>query len=382
MSLPLRSGVIGMGLLGKSHSSYLQKNKDTSLVAAAEVREEAAKEAETNYKIKVCRDYRDMLAQEPFDLAVVATPDPLHKDPVIACAQAGVRYIVVEKPLATTVEDGAEMLSACNKAGSKLWVHFANRVVPLDIATRYIVQAGLIGRPVYGEARLDDNISVPLRLWGERSREWVAASSTAHFLLSHVSDSLRWFLEPAEVEAVYAITQHEVLGFSPDLFDAYLFFDNGMRVRVKAEWIRFMEPLVEYYICINGDKGTIFYNKLPGFNVKEHSLQANFASGISTEELLRHQGELKKRGIVAHVVVRQPQVMVGGDPMPSLEMAASQPAATQLMDHIIASIKEDNPIPSTWAGNGGLPTGEDGLKQTRIVCAIIESARLRREVAV
>jgi len=382
MNLPLRSGVIGMGLLGKSHSSYLQKNKDTSLVAAAEIREEAAREAEASYKIKVYRDYRDMLAQEPFDLVVVATPDPLHKDPVVACAQAGVRYIVVEKPLATTVEDGAAMLSACNKAGSKLWVHFANRVVPLDIATRYVIQAGLIGRPVYGEARLDDNISVPLRLWGERSREWVAASSTAHFLLSHVSDSLRWFLEPAEVEAVYAITQHEVLGFSPDLFDAYLFFDNGMRVRVKAEWIRFMEPLVEYYICINGDKGTVFYNKLPGFNVKEHSLQANFASGISTEELLRHQGELKKRGIVAHVVVRQPQVMVGGDPMPSLEMAAGQPAATQLMDHIIASIKEGQPIPSTWAGNGGLPTGEDGLKQTRIVCAIIESARLRREVAV
>jgi len=369
-------------MLGKGHSNYLQKNKDTSLIAAAEIREDAAQEAESHFKIKVYKDYREMLAKESLDLVVVATQDPLHKDPVVACAQAGVPYIVVEKPLATTVEDGVEMLSACQKAGSKLWVHFANRVVPLDIATRYIVQAGLIGRPVYGEARLDDNISVPLRLWGERSREWAASSSTAHFLLSHVSDSLRWFLEPAEVEAVYAITQHEVLGFSPDLFDAFLFFNNGMKVRVKSEWIRFMEPLVEYYICLNGDKGTIFYNKIPGFNVKEHSLQANFASGVSAEELLQHQGELKRRGVHAHVVVRQPQVMVGGDLVPSLQMDASQPAATQLMDHIIASIKEDKPVPSTWEGNGGLPTGEDGLKQTKIVCAIIESSKSRREVAV
>jgi predicted dehydrogenase len=223
---------------------------------------------------------------------------------------------------------------------------------------------------------------VPLRLWGDRSREWAGASSTAHFLLSHVSDSLRWLLAPAEVQAVYALTQHEVLGFSPDLFDAYLFFDNGIKFRVKAEWIRYMQPLVEYYICVNGDKGTLFYNKIPGFNVKEHSLQACFASDVSAHDLLKHQAALLKRGVSAHVAMLQPQRSVGGEIMPSLVMDAAQPPATQLMDHILAAIAENAPIPSTWAGNGGLPTGEDGLKQTKIVCAILESARTRREVVI
>jgi len=382
MGEPLKSAVIGLGLLGQSHSSYLQKSTAATLVAGAEIREQAASEAAKKYGIKVYPDYREMLAKESLDLVVVCTQDPLHRDPVVACAEAGVPYIVTEKPLATTVEDGQAMLDACSRAGSKLWVHLANRVVPLDIATRYIVQEGLLGRPVYGEARLDDNISVPLRLWGDRSREWAGTSSTAHFLLSHVSDSLRWFLAPAEVQGVYAITQNEVLGFSPDLFDAYLFFENGIKFRVKAEWIRYMQPLVEYYICINGDKGTLFYNKIPGFNVKEHSLQACFASGVTADELLRHQAALLKRGVSAHVAMYQPQRSVGGEIMPSLIMDAAQPPATQMMDHILASIAEDKPIPSTWEGNGSLPTGEEGMKQTKIVCAILESARTHREVAV
>jgi len=377
----LRAGVIGLGLLGNSHSAYLCNDMRTELVAAAEVREQAAAEAQAKYGIKVYSNYQDMLAKEGLDLVVVATPDSLHREPVIACAEAGLKYIIVEKPLATTVLDGQEMLDACRMAGSKLWVHLSNRVNPMDIATRYVIQEGLLGDVVYGEARLDDNISVPRRLWGERSHEWASQSSPAQFLLSHVSDTMRWLFEPAEVEAVYAITQRRVLEYAPDLYDAYLFFENGLRIRIKSDWIKYMAGLVEYYKCFEGSKGTVFYNKIPGFNVKEASWQANFED-MSAEQLLRHQEVLRTRGASVHVKLHQPRASVGGDVMPSLEMDSSQPPATRLMDHILASITENKEVPSTWEGNGRLPTGDDGLKQTQIVCAIIESAHTHREVQI
>lgn len=379
MDKTLRAGVIGLGLLGKSHSAYLNNDSRTDLVAAAEVREEAAAEAQEKYGIKVYRNYQDMLAKEGLDLVVVATPDSLHKEPVIACAEAGVKFIVVEKPLATNVLDAEEMLRACRRFGSKLWVHLNNRVNPMDIATRYVIQEGLLGDVVYGEARLDDNISVPRRLWGDRSREWASQSSPAQFLLSHVCDTMRWLFEPADVEAVYAISQRKVLEYAPDVYDAYLFFDNGLKIRVKADWIKYMAGLVEYYKCFEGAKGTIFYNKIPGFNVKEASWQANF-EGVSVEQLLKHQESLCARGASVHVKLHQPRASVGGDVMPSLEMDSSQPPATRLMDHILASIVENREVPSTWERNGRLPTGDDGLKQTQIVCAIIESAHTHREV--
>ncbi len=243
----LKSAVIGLGLLGMKHATYFQDSDKTELVAAAEIREEAAEEAEEKFGVKVYKDYSEMLSAKEIDLVMVATPDPLHRGPVVASAEAGVPYIVTQKPFATNVEDARAMLDACDRAGSKLWVYLSNRVNPMDIATRYVIQEGLIGRVVYGEARLDDNISVPRRLWGERSKEWASASSTAQFLLSHVSDTMRWFFEPAEVEAVYSISQREVLEYTPDLFDAYLFFDDGMKIRVKSDWIKYMEKLVEYY---------------------------------------------------------------------------------------------------------------------------------------
>ncbi|MEA3408313.1 MAG: Gfo/Idh/MocA family oxidoreductase [Chloroflexota bacterium] len=380
--MDLRSAVIGLGLLGTNHAAYFQGSDKTELVAAAEIREEAAEEAEERFGIKVYSDYDEMLAKEELDLVMVATPDPFHREPVVASAEAGVPYIVTQKPFATTVEDAQAMLEACDEAGSKLWVYLSNRVNPMDIATRYVIQEGLIGRVVYGEARLDDNISVPRRLWGERSKAWASSSSTAQFLLSHVSDTMRWFFEPAEVEAVYSISQREVLEYTPDLFDAYLFFDNGMKIRVKSDWIKYMEKLVEYYKCIEGEHGTIFYNKIPGFNVKEQSWQVNFSDRMTVEELLAHQEILSERGCSVHVKMHQPIESVGGGIMPQLEMDASQPQATELMDHILASIEEDKAVPSTWEGNGRLPTGQDGLMQTKIVSAIIESAEIGKEIEV
>ena len=47
-------------------------------------------------------------------------------------------------------------MKAVGKSGSRLFVNYANRFVPMDMATRYVVQNGLIGRPVYGEVRLDE----------------------------------------------------------------------------------------------------------------------------------------------------------------------------------------------------------------------------------
>ncbi|MEZ4611322.1 MAG: hypothetical protein R2838_13965 [Caldilineaceae bacterium] len=49
----------------------------------------------------------------------------------------------------------------------------------------------------------------------------------------------------------------------------FLTFDSGLKVRVKAEWIKHMDGIVEYYTSISGDEGTVIYNKRPGFGVQE-----------------------------------------------------------------------------------------------------------------
>jgi predicted dehydrogenase len=66
------------------------------------------------------------LKDKTIDAVSVATPDFLHKEPCIDAAEAG-KHILVEKPLATTVEDAEAIVKAARKAGIKLMVDFHNR---------------------------------------------------------------------------------------------------------------------------------------------------------------------------------------------------------------------------------------------------------------
>ena len=256
----------------------------------------------------------------------------------------------------------------------------------MDIATAYTIREGLLGRIVYGEVRLDDNISVPTSLWGARSRDWAGASSTAHFLLSHVIDLLRWYLHPAEIREVYAIKQQAVLGFTPDLYDALVTFDGGAIVRVKAEWIRHMDELVEFYLSFSGAEGTLIYNKLPGFGTKS-SWRANVAARVSLEELLAHQQALGKAGASVRAIVDRGAPGMQRSPgaegrlplgIESFGHPIGKPMA--LADYVIDAILCGTNKPDSWKGPGALPTHEDGLWQSLAVAAIVKSADKGRVV--
>ena len=376
----LRAGVIGLGILGSQHAEFMANHAQVDLVAVADIRGDTANEVAGRLRAESYTDYGRMLAEHALDLVVVATPDPLHKEPTLAALKAGVPTILQEKPLATTLADAQEIHDEVEARKARLFVNYANRAAPLDIATRYVMQQGLLGPVAYGESRLDDNICVPTQMWGGRSRDWAAGSSTVHFLLSHVVDLLRFYFRPAKVTDVYAISQQQVLGYTPDVYDAFLTFDSGMRVRVKAEWIKHIDELVEFYMCFSGHKGTLIYNKRGGFGT-EPGWRANLPKEIDAEALLGHQEALSTLGANMRAMFHRPEPMAGAlragamGRVPALEyrgLGYGRPMA--LSDAIIAAILGDTLEPDGWEGLGPLPTHEDGLAQTRITDAIIRSA--------
>ncbi|NLD43291.1 MAG: Gfo/Idh/MocA family oxidoreductase [Chloroflexi bacterium] len=380
MAASLKAGVIGLGILGSQHAKLLRDRQEVDLVAVADLRREVAEDVGGRLGAATYTDYATMLREHRLDLVVVATPDPLHRDPTIAALRAGVPNIVQEKPLATTWEDALAICEEVEKRKARLLVNFANRATPLDIATRYVTQSGLLGRVVYGESRLDDNISVPTKMWGDRTRDWAGGSSTAHFLLPHVVDLLRYYFAPAEVKEVYAISQREVLGYTPDVYDAFLTFDTGMKMRVKAEWIKHIDELVEFYMCFSGADGTLIYNKRGGFGTAP-GWRANLSTALSEGELLKHQSALLGLGANVAALLHRPAPTTGtltaggGDLVPALEFRGlGYGEFMALPDRFVDAILQDSLEPSTWRGLGPLPTHIDGLKQTQITTAIVRSA--------
>lgn len=387
MRKQLNAGVIGLGILGRQHAEFLHRHPAVRVAAVADVRKPVAEEVAALTGAAAFDDYAAMLRAHTLDLVVVATPDHLHAAPALAALSAGVPNLLLEKPLATTLADADAIFEAVERSGARLFVDFANRASPLDIATRYVIQQGLLGRVVYGEARLDDNITVPTQMWGERTREFAGNSSTAHFLLSHVVDLLRWYFAPAEVTEVYAISQQLVLGYTPDLYDAFLTFDNGMKVRAKAEWIKHIDELVEFYLCFSGSEGTLIYNKRNGFGCDE-GWRANVRAQLSLDELRRHQDALLVRGANVASLLHRPTPTTGqlsaggGQTALALEKRGPSHGGTiALVGPCIDAIIEGTDEPSSYQGNGPLPNHVDGLRQTQIVTAIIDSARTGEPVA-
>lgn len=385
MTTKLKVGIVGCGILGTNHARFFSRNRHTTVAAVADPLPGRAKKVAEGVGASAYLDFPEMLAGEQLDLVVVATPDPLHRGPVVAAAEAKVPYIITEKPMATTLADAQAMLASAKRAGSRLWVHLPTRTAPEEIASRYVVQRGLIGKVVYGDLSIDDNLSVPTCMWRERSKEWTGSSSVAQFLFSHATDRMRWMFEPAEVERVDAIMVQKVLGYTPDVFDARLYWTNGLVLRLKTEWIRHMENLVDSHFYLSGARGGIVQHRAAF--AAEGGWQATLDSEFSTTRLEEHQRELREMGVIARAVVRRPHVDVEGEgPRPSLEITqkflplfGGEPAP-EMRDHIIQAIVDEVEVPATWKGGGRLPTGEDGLEQTQIVCAIEESARTGQPV--
>jgi predicted dehydrogenase len=379
MSPKLKTGIVGLGILGRQYVETLLPHPDVQLVALCDVRPQVLGEFAARTGAATYTDLDEMLRGQSLDLVVVATPDHLHRAPVMAAIQAGVPNIIEEKPLATTLADARTIFDAVEQQKTRLFINYANRAMPLDLATYYVVQQQLIGRPVYAESRLDDNISVPRNLWGSRSKEFAGGSSTAHFLLSHVVDLMLWTFAPARITDVYAFSQEVVLGYTPDLYDAFLTFDSGLKVRVKAEWIKHMDQIVEFYTSITGVDGTVIYNKLPGFGVQK-SWRANFSgSQVTAQSLQQHQEALGGRGVIVrsaqHYHTRTDEFDQSTVNFSLEHLGPDNSNGMMLIPRMLASIAEETLTPSNWQGWGTLPTHLDGLRQVEVVQAIIHSAQ-------
>jgi predicted dehydrogenase len=100
---------------------------------------------------KTFADYRELLQDPEVDAVFVTTPEHLHHVMTIAALRAG-KHVYVEKPLAHTLEEGAEILKVVEKAGKVVQVGTQNRSNSLYIKAKEMVEQGMIGEVHYVRA--------------------------------------------------------------------------------------------------------------------------------------------------------------------------------------------------------------------------------------
>jgi predicted dehydrogenase len=90
-------------------------------------------------------DVRQLLREERPDVVSVCTQSPEKAEITIAAAEAGVKAIIVEKAMATSLAEADAMLAACTRHGVLLAVNHPNRFSPLNRRTKALIDAGAIG---------------------------------------------------------------------------------------------------------------------------------------------------------------------------------------------------------------------------------------------
>jgi len=188
----LNIGVIGLGAIGQKHVSALAHMDRTNLVAIADVDQNVLDSTAKQFGATPYTDYKKMIAHPGLDAVVVATPDQLHRDPCVCAAEAG-KHILVEKPIATTIEDGEAIIKSADKAGVKLMVGFSLRYTPQYLHAKKLVADGKLGDLVSIFARRLNVITQPERIKGR--------CGVLLFLGSHDFDAMRWIVgsEPISI---------------------------------------------------------------------------------------------------------------------------------------------------------------------------------------
>ena len=150
MSDKLKVGIIGTGIIGKSHvRGYQSMQNDVEIVAVADIDESEAQRVAQEYDIPhVFSDYRDLLKIDEIDSVDVCLPNFLHAPITIAALEAG-KHVYCEKPMAKTGPDAIAMYEAAQRTGKKLSVQMATVFNKETRTAKHLIEADALGNVYY-----------------------------------------------------------------------------------------------------------------------------------------------------------------------------------------------------------------------------------------
>lgn len=341
----LRIGIIGTGGIADAHiAGYLAFPEQCEIVALADVIPGKAALKAAAFELDGATPYDDpleMIAAAALDVVTIGTPPSTHAALAIAALDAGV-HVLVEKPMAPSLEECDAMLAAQERSGKILSVVAQNRFRD-DVATlKAVVDSGLLGS--ISHVRVDSSWwrgPAYYDLWWRGTWEKEGGGCTLNHAIHHI-DLLLWLLgRPNEIVAMLANAQHDNAEVE-DLSVAVLRYDRGL-AQITSSVVHHGE---DQQIVIQGADASI---ALPWAVVAESSRPDGFpAAGGDAERVDRIEA-----------------LVAGREPLPHRGHAG------QIGD-LLAAIRD---------GQALVADGRDGRNAVEVVTAIYKAGFERRFTA-
>lgn len=141
----LNVAVIGIGNMGKFHVNTYSDLEEANLVAIADLDEELGKKMAEKYKCNYYKDYKEMIDREKVDIISIAVPTIYHKEIALYCIKKNIN-ILIEKPIADTIENALEIINEAKKSEVKVSVGHIERFNPAILKLKEIIDSGRLGK--------------------------------------------------------------------------------------------------------------------------------------------------------------------------------------------------------------------------------------------
>lgn len=326
--MPLRVAVIGAGAMGANHVRVLRDLDEdrVRLVGVAEPQPQALARAMNRFNVAGFADYRELIARTTPDLVTVAVPTQMHFEVAAHALEAGI-HVLVEKPIANTLEEATALIELAARNGVRLAVGHVERFNPAVAALKRLLAEKRLGQVFYLQARR-------LGPFPPRIRDVGVILDLA----THDLDAMR-YLVGDEVERVYAETQQRVHEQHEDLLLGLVRFRGGVIGMLDVNWLT---PTKVRELSVTGERGMYLVNYLS----QDLYFYENDYTPTNWDALRSIAG-------------------VSEGTMTRLKVQKAEPLALQYDDLLRALAADTAPT----------VTGEDGLMVLRLAHQLIEATR-------
>jgi UDP-N-acetylglucosamine 3-dehydrogenase len=319
--------------------------ENAEVVALADVDISKAKALAEEFHVpRVYEDWHNLLEDKGVDAVCINTPNYLHAEMTIATADAK-KHIMVEKPMASTIEEADTMVDAAKRNGVFLMVDQTQRFWPMHEVAVDIVRSGLIGRVISVRGKMahgGPQFWSPISTWFRRKQEGIHG---AMFDIGiHKLDLIRYILvSPITEVAAFMHTFSEGIDVEDNAV-AIFQTENGAMGVLEASWT-----------CNPRENTTYVYGELGNLKLG-HSKEEPIYVEIAVPD------EAQSRDI-------PPGTVTAGKYVPVIPSRSKFGGPWQ---HFVNSISSDTQ-PS--------PSGEEGRASLEVILAAFRSSEERRTVS-
>ncbi len=330
----MKVAVIGVGSMGKNHARVYSELPEADLVAVADTDQKLVNATAEKHGAHAYTDYREMLEKEKPDAVSVVVPTAMHEEVGMAALEAGA-HVLMEKPIAATVEEGRRLIEKAHVVKKQLMVGHIVRFNPAMQALKQKLANGDLGRIFQIFCRRAGPFPARIRDVG-----------VVVDLAPHDVDVMR-FLIGAEPLRVYAETERRIHTDHEDLLWGLLRFPDGVVGSLEINWLT---PTKIREVLVLGERGLFRIDDLTQdlYFYENAQINGDLWSALKT-----------LKGVSEGHMIRY-------------AIQRYEPLKAELQA-FLGAVKAGKPVPVS---------GEDGLEALRLALALVESGQKHQVIEV